>query len=113
MPALAAVAVVEKTDSTAESDAGALELLAELQGELAVLEAETLELPAAWTAFSGVCNQLAVAGCSMAAVVALVGPLLQQLLAAAAAERLEGLLAAAAGLDLALVELVVGEGFAR
>ena len=104
--ALAAVAVVEKTDSTAESDARALELLAELQGELAVLEAETLELLAAWTAFSGVCNQLAAVGCNTAAVAALVEPLLQQV-PAAVAEQLEELLAAAA--ELAVLEELVAE----
>lgn len=84
MLALAAVAAVERTDSTAEPDARALELLAEPQRELAVLEDETLELLVAWTAFSGVCNQLAAVGCSMAAVVVLVGPLLQRVPAAVA-----------------------------
>ena len=78
------VAAVEKTDSIAGPDARALELLAELQGELAVLEDETLEPPAAWTAFYGVCNQLAAVGCSTAAVAVLVGPLLQRVLAAVA-----------------------------
>ncbi len=48
-------------------------------------------------------------GCSTAA---LVGPLLQRLLAAVV-EQLEELLAAVAGLELVLVEPVVGEGFAR
>jgi hypothetical protein len=104
----AAVAVVERTDSVVGRDALASGLLA----ELVVLEGENPELTAAWTAFSGVCNQLAVVGCSTAAAAALVGLLLQQPVAAVA-EQLEELLAAAVGLDCALVGLVAEERLVR
>ena len=103
---LATVAGVERASLLVESDAWALELLVEQREELAVPEDGMLGPLVAWTASSGVCNQLAVVGCSTVAVVALVGLLLRKV---RAVESLGKLLVAAAGLGWALVE----ESFAR
>lgn len=107
--ALAAAAAVEKAGSLVGLDAWTLAPLAELQGALAELEEEMLELLVAGPASSGACNPLAAAGCNTAAGVASVELLLRKPLAAvvglAVAELLEKLLAAVAGVGWELAEL--------